>query len=229
MQTVLITGASGNLGQAVTEKFAKGGYQVIAIVHSEADKEKLNGHKAVDTRIADLINESGVAQLVADLIAQYKHIDAALLLAGGFSMGAIDKTGSADIRRQVELNFETAYHVVRPLFAHMMERKKGRMVLIGGRPAIERSAAVHMIGYSLSKAMLMNLGEYLNEAARGTNVTATVIVPSTIDTPVNRKAMPGKDPSDWVRPEELADIMEFVVSEKSNAIREPVIKVYNNA
>ena len=64
---------------------------------------------------------------------------------------------------------------------------------------------------------------------KGKNITATVVVPSTIDTALNRKSMPDADPSDWVKPEAIADSMEFVISDKGNVLRESVLKLYNNS
>ena len=86
-----------------------------------------------------------------------------------------------------------------------------------------------MIAYGLSKSLLLKLAEYLNEEAKGKNVTATVIVPSTLNTPANRKSMPDADASKWVDPEHLAGILEFVVSENAAPLRELVLKVYNNS
>jgi NAD(P)-dependent dehydrogenase (short-subunit alcohol dehydrogenase family) len=73
------------------------------------------------------------------------------------------------------------------------------------------------------------LADFLNEEAKGTNVTVSVIVPSTLDTQVNRKSMPDANPQNWVRPSEIADILEFVVSDKGGPLRQTVLKVYNNA
>jgi len=86
-----------------------------------------------------------------------------------------------------------------------------------------------LIAYSLSKSLLFKLAEYVNEEAKGKNVTATVVVPSTIDTAPNRKSMPNANPDNWVKPEALAEILEFIVSEKGTPLRETVLKVYNNA
>jgi len=102
------------------------------------------------------------------------------------------------------------------------------LVYIGARPAIEPAQGKNLVAYGLSKSLLFKLAEYLNEEAKGKNVTATVVAPSTLDTPLNRKTMPDTDPAIWVKPAALAEILEFVVSEKSSVLRESVLKVYNN-
>jgi NAD(P)-dependent dehydrogenase (short-subunit alcohol dehydrogenase family) len=111
----------------------------------------------------------------------------------------------------------------------MLENNSGRLVFIGSRPALEAKYGKNLIAYGLSKSLLFKLAEYINEEAKGKNVTATVIAPSTLDTPQNRQSMPDVNPNIWVQPEALAEILEFIVSEKALPLREPIFKVYNNA
>lgn len=229
MKTVIITGANGNLGSAVTAAFLDKGYRVIAVVHKEEDRKDLAQHENLQVEAVDLNDGPKAASFVEDMIAQHSTIDAALLLAGGFMMGDIAKTTMNDIQRQIALNFETAYHVARPLFRHMMENNEGRLVFIGARPAIEPSYGKNLLAYGLSKSLLFKLAEYLNATAKGKNVTATVVAPSTLDTPINRESMPDADPETWVKPAVLAEILGFIVSGKSHPLRETVLKVYNNS
>lgn len=229
MKTVIITGANGNLGSAVTNTFLEKGYKVIATVRDEDGKKELPQHQNLQVEILDLGNEEATAAFVAGAIERYKTIDGALLLVGGFAMGNISQTAMADIKKQFSLNFETAYHVTRPLFHHMTENNNGRIVFIGSRPALKAVDGKNMIAYGLSKSLLFKLAEYLNAEAKGKNVSVTVVAPSTLDTALNRKSMPAANPDNWVKPEALAEILEFVISEKSSALRETVLKVYNNA
>lgn len=229
MKTVLITGANGNLGSAVTQYFLDKEYRVVATVLTEAMIADFTPHPKLDIRVVNLTDETATAGFVQSVIAQYTAIDAALMLVGGFAMGDISTTSSADIDRQLTLNFKTAYHISRPVFAHMLQRGEGRLVYIGARPALEAGAGKNLVAYGLSKSLLFKLADYLNEAAKGKNVTATVVAPSTLDTPLNRQSMPDVDPDNWVKPEALAGILEFIVSDKSAPLREPVFKVYNNA
>ncbi|NCI47210.1 SDR family NAD(P)-dependent oxidoreductase [Sediminibacterium soli] len=229
MKTVIITGANGNLGTAVTQAFLQKGYRVIATVFSEEMKREVVSHTNLEIHAVDLGNEALAASFVKQVIDRYRVIDAALLLVGGFAMGGLAATSISDIRKQLSLNFETAYQVAQPVFLHMLQNGFGRLVFIGARPAIEASYGKDLIAYGLSKSLLFKLAEYLNETARGKNVTATVIAPSTLDTPLNRKSMPDTDPAIWVKPTELAELLAFIVSEASNPLRETVLKVYNNA
>jgi NAD(P)-dependent dehydrogenase (short-subunit alcohol dehydrogenase family) len=228
-KTVIITGANGNLGTAVTHTFLDKGYTVIATVHKEEDKKDLPGHKNLYVHTVNLANETDATSFIQSSIDTHKKIDGALMLVGGFTMGNIAATRSEDIKNQVNLNFDTAYHVARPLLQHMLDNKYGRLVFIGARPALQAVDGKNLIAYSLSKSLLFKLAEYINKEAKGKNVTATVVVPSTLDTAINRKSMPDKNPADWVKPEALAEILEFICSERSSALRETVLKVYNNA
>ena len=228
-KTVIITGANGNLGSAVTQQFLSAGYSVVATVIDEAAKKELPNHPELVAEIINLTDETAARDFVQRTIELRKKIDAALLLVGGFAMGNLAATGLDDIKKQVALNFDTAYNMARPLYQHMLEQNRGRIVFIGARPAIKVTDGKNMIAYGLSKSLLFKLAEYINADAKGKNVTATVIVPSTLDTPQNRKSMPDADPEKWVKPASLAEILEFVVSDRSTPLRETVLKVYNEA
>jgi NAD(P)-dependent dehydrogenase (short-subunit alcohol dehydrogenase family) len=210
-------------------EFLNKGYRVVATVIAESMRNDLAAHPALDIQVVDLGVEEQATAFVASVIKKYQVVDAGLLLVGGFAMGNIAATGMTDIRKQFELNFATAYQVARPLFEHMMNNKKGRLVFIGARPALDAKYGKDLVAYGLSKSLLFKLAEYLNEAGRGFNVTATVVAPSTLDTPLNRKSMPDVDPGIWVKPSALAEILEFIVSDKAHPLRETVLKIYNNA
>jgi NAD(P)-dependent dehydrogenase (short-subunit alcohol dehydrogenase family) len=229
MKTVIITGANGGLGTAVTKNFLSKGYKVIATVRKEEDKKELPQNENLKVEVIDLTREEETEQFVKKIIDQHHIIDGALLLVGGFAMGDIAATKSGDIKKQINLNFDTAYHVTRPLFRHMMENNNGKIVFVGARPALQATAGKSLIAYGLSKSLLFKLAEYLNAEAKGKNVTLSVITPSTIDTEPNRKSMPDADFEKWVKPEALAEVLEFLISEKGNVLRETVLKVYNNA
>ena len=229
MKTVIITGANGNLGSAVTNIFLSKNYRVIATIRKEEDRKELPQNENLQVEILDLTNEEETDKFVLKIIDQHKKIDGALLLVGGFAMGNIAATKSEDIKKQFSLNFDTAYHVTRPLFQHMMEENNGKIVFIGARPALQASAGKNLIAYGLSKTLLFKLAEYLNAEAKGKNVTVTVVAPSTIDTEINRKSMPDADFDKWVKPEALAEILEFLISEKGSVLRETVLKLYGNA
>ena len=229
MKTVIITGANGNLGVATVKKFLDDGYKVIAIDAKQDHLDFASGNTNFEFDTVDLTNEEKTTEFIEQAINKYKKIDAALMLVGGFAMGKIADTPGADVKKQFSLNFETAYFLSRPLLKHMQDNGYGRLVFIGSRPAINPAQGKNLIAYSLSKSLLFRLAEFLNEENSGTNVVASVVIPSTIDTEINRKSMPDANPDNWVKPSQIADVLEFICSKKGSVLREPVYKVYNNA
>jgi len=229
MKTVIITGANGNLGTACVKKFLDGGYKVIAVDGADNHLDFATSHTNYAFITVDLTNEEHTGAFISDSIKKYGKIDAALMLVGGFAAGTIALTAGADIHKMFSLNFETAYYMARPLLQHMQQNNYGRLIFVGARPALHPAQGKDLTAYALTKSLLFKLAEFINEENKGKNITATVVVPSTIDTALNRKSMPRANPSDRVTPEAIADSMEFVVSDKGNALREPVLKLYNNS
>jgi NAD(P)-dependent dehydrogenase (short-subunit alcohol dehydrogenase family) len=228
-KTVIVTGASGNMGQAVVKKFLAQGYQVVVTtipndpVPFEIEDTKL------EKIVVDLMDEAESEKFVQQVIAKYGSIYAAVLTVGGFAMGKIADTKTADIYKQYKLNFETAYNVARPAFVQMMKQGSGRIFIIGSKPGLSAKNGKGMVAYGLGKSLIFRLAELMNDEAKGKNVVTSVVVPSTIDTPQNRKAMPDAKFENWVKPEAIAEAIYFYCTDEAAVLREPVIKVYNNA
>jgi NAD(P)-dependent dehydrogenase (short-subunit alcohol dehydrogenase family) len=222
-------GCRRNLGTAVTWEFLDKNYRVIATVSNEKARGDFKVHPNLDVEVINLTEERETNDFIQTCIKKYQIIDAAILLVGGFMMGDLGHTSVQDFRDQIALNFETAYNVTRPLFPHLVENKRGSIIFIGARPALKPAQGKTLIAYSLSKSLLFKLAEFLNEAAKGMNVSVSVVVPSTLDTALNRKSMPDSNPENWVKTTDVAETLEFLVSDKSKALKETVLKMYNNA
>ena len=229
MKTAIVTGASGNLGQAVVKKFLAEGYFVSGTIVPD-DPVVINiKDKNFETVVVDLMNEDGAEQFVESMIAKHDNINAVILTVGGFTMGKIADTKTADVVKQYKLNFETAYNVARPVFNQMIKQGNGRIFLIGSRPGSDMHSSKGMVAYGMAKSLIFRLAELMNDEAKGSNVVTSVIVPSTIDTPQNRQSMPDSDFNKWVKPETIAEVIYFYCTTEASVIREPVIKVYNNS
>lgn len=229
MKTVIVTGASGNLGQAVVKKFLGEGYRVAGTTLSNDQVLVGFSSQYFEKANVNLLDEENSRQFVESVITKHGSIDAAVLTVGGFAMGKIADTSAGDIMKQYKLNFETAYNVARPIFSQMLKQKSGRIFLVGSRPGINTKHSKGMVAYGLSKSLIFRLAELMNNEAAGTDVVTSVLVPSTIDTPQNRKSMPDADFSKWVSPEAIAEIIYFHCTIAADVLREPVIKVYNKA
>jgi NAD(P)-dependent dehydrogenase (short-subunit alcohol dehydrogenase family) len=229
MKTAIVTGATGNLGQAIVKKFITEGYKVIGTSTSNDTTQLDVPAEQFEKVVVDLMNEDDASKFVIDVIAKHGKIDAVVLTVGGFALGKIADTTTTDIHKQYKLNFETAYNVARPAFMQMTKQNSGRIFFIGSRPGLDAKNGKGMVAYGLGKSLILRLAELMNDEARGTNVVTSVLVPSTIDTPQNRKAIPDGNPSNWVKPEAIADIIYFHCTDAASVIREPVIKVYNNS
>ena len=229
MKTAIVTGATGNMGQSVVKKFIEEGYSVIGTVtHNDATPMNFPADK-FEKIVVDLEDENDSGKFVDAVISKQENIDVAVLTVGGFAMGSIADTKTSDIYKQYKLNFETAYNVARPVFIQMLKQNSGRIFIIGSKPGLAAKNGKGMIAYGLAKSLIFRLAELMNDEAKGKNVVTSVVVPSTIDTPPNRKAMPDADFDNWVKPEAIADVIYWHCTEEASVLREPVLKVYNKA
>jgi NAD(P)-dependent dehydrogenase (short-subunit alcohol dehydrogenase family) len=229
MKVAIVTGASGNLGQAVVKKFIAEGYFVVGTIVPN-DPIVLNfPTDSFEKIVVDLMSEENSQKFVESVISKYGNIDVAVLTVGGFAMGGVAETKTSDISKQYKLNFETAYNVARPSFIQMIKQNSGRIFIIGSKPGLDAGNSRGTVAYGLAKSLIFRLASVLNDEAKGKNVVTSVIVPSTIDTEVNRKAIANANFNDWVKAEQIADVIYFYSSHAASAIREPIIKVYNNA
>lgn len=228
-KTIIITGASGGLGKTVVSSFLDKGFQVLATVRTEAAITELAPHPNLTIKVVDLSSEEASATFVHEAIQANGTVEAALLLAGGFAMGQISSTSDLELEKQFNINFSTAYHITRPLLDHMAEREYGRIVFVGARLALEPAQGKNAVAYALSKSLLFSLASLINAEHKSKNIVATVVTPSTIDTPANRAAMPDAPFSNWVSATQLAELFHFVCSDLADPLRETVLKVYHKA
>lgn len=197
MKRAIVTGASGNLGKAVVEQLLGSGYQISGTGLLPGAGESYMGAKI------DLADEAATYEWVSSVIQQ-GAVDTAVLTVGGFDMGDIASTRSGNVQEQINLNFLTAYHVARPVFLQMKERGSGTIFLLGSQAGMAAEKNKGVTAYGLSKSLLFRLADLMNLEAAGTDVKVFVVVPSIIDTPQNRVAMPDADRSGWQTPEQIA-------------------------
>lgn len=207
MQSVIVTGTSGNLGKAVAQKFFSEKYHVFGTVHKGDVFAVAKGGVIWEDITVDLTDNEATAVFMDTVLRKNKDTKAAVLTVGGFAMGNIEKTTAAGIQKMLQLNFYTAFHMAQPVWQHMMQRGTGRIYLVGSLPGEDTHRAKDMVAYGLSKSLLFQLANVLNASNDNKDVITKVVVPNIINTPENKKAMPDADTSGWTEPATIADII----------------------
>jgi NAD(P)-dependent dehydrogenase (short-subunit alcohol dehydrogenase family) len=217
-QVVLVTGATGGLGTAVSKVFREAGWTVLEVSRSAGP----------DAISADLTTVDGAKSAVARALERAGHIDALVHLVGGYAGGKpIAETDDLLWERMLNLNLNAAFYMARAILPHMLAAKSGRIIMIGSRVAIDPVAK--MGAYAVSKAALVALVRTIAAEVKNSGVTANIILPSVIDTPANRAQMPSVDPTKWVKPEAIARFIRWLASEESGDVNGAVIPIYGRA
>lgn len=223
-KNILITGATGNLGLAVVKQLQSEGHQILATTRPG----KYQSIDGIDFYECDLSNEHSVNECFAKMKNNYQQLDATVMLAGGFGMGNIRESGKDSLDRMFAINFYTAYFTAQQSILWMNETGGGKLIFTGAKPALEGGSA-SVLPYALSKNAVLQLAKAINEDDQNKDISASVIVPSIIDTPPNREAMPNANFEDWVTPEDIAAQIGYLIADLSNPLRETVLKIYNRA
>ncbi len=225
-QTVVVTGAAGNLGRAVAENFHKAGARVILV---DVKQDFLDSHfPGEDPRYAkvavDLLDPAAVAAAFANVQAEHGGIDALCAIAGGFHMGEpVHDTPADNWDLMYDLNVRTLLNTIHAVVPHMIERESGKIVTIGANAALKGMPG--MGSYCASKSTVMRLRESMAGELRDKSINVNCVLPSIIDTPLNRADMPDTDPALWVAPGDLASVIMFLCSPQAGAVHGALIPV----
>lgn len=218
-KTVMVTGAAGNLGQAVAAAFAAQGARLVLlgrqrdVLHTVFGDE---GEKRLFVPV-DLLDTQQVAAALAAAVGRFGRVDVLCNLAGGFRMGeAVHETSDNTWDFLQDINVRTLLNMVRAVVPHMLERGGGKVVNVGAFAA--QKGAAQMGAYGAAKRSVMHLTEAMAAELREKNINVNCVLPTIIDTPENRTAMPGADPSRWVAPQDLASVIVFLASDAARAV-----------
>ena len=231
-RVVLITGGTGALGGAVTRAFLDDGATVAVTYRNGAEYERLSASAGAGDRLrgyaTDVTDASSVRDSVGRVEGELGPIAALVHVAGGyFDATTVATTTDETWELMMNLNLRSAFVCARAVLPGMAERRGGKIVTVSSRAALRVFPGVG--AYAASKAGLIALTEVIAAEGAESNVQANVVLPSIIDTAVNRKAMPDVDPSTWVRPEELASVILFLCSPAADRISGASIPVYGRA
>ncbi len=222
-KVALVTGANGGLGTYVTQAFLDAGATVIGSSRKiqQADFDSPN----FTALAAEISTREGTKILLEQVVARFRKLDVLAHTVGGFSGGqSIVDTDDVTFQRMFDLNLNSVFHILRAAIPPLRNTGNGRIIAIGSRAALEPGAGVG--AYSASKAAMVSLVRTVALENKDAGLTANVILPGTMDTPANRKAIPNADVSKWVQPASVAELVVWLASEAGKDVNGSVIPVY---
>ncbi|NNJ11618.1 SDR family oxidoreductase [Chloroflexales bacterium ZM16-3] len=233
-KVAVVTGGTGALGAAVARSLLDAGAAVVVTHRAEGELSDLRARLGIaddaplSGMLVDLTDEAAVKSAYGEVAASHGGIDILVNAAGGFGGGApVHQSGWAIWQQQLDINLKTAVISCASGVPHMIARGGGAIVNVGTRTATQPGA--NLAAYAASKRAVLQLTEALAAELRGHNITANAVLPSTIDTPANRKGMPNGSYDDWVKPEEIAAVVRFLVGPEGRIISGASIPVYGRA
>jgi len=224
--TVMVTGATGNVGRAVAAAFADRGANLVLLDRSRERLEAAYGAPN-ERRLhapTDLLDQAQVTAAVQAAIERFRRIDVLCNIAGGFRMGEpVHGTSDGDWNFLFDINARTLLHAARAVVPRMLDGGGGRIVNVGAYAA-QRGVA-QMGAYTAAKSVVIRITEAMAAELRSRRINVNCVLPTIIDTPENRAAMPGVDPAKWVAPADLANVIVFLASPEARAIHGAAIPV----
>jgi len=223
---VVVTGASGNLGRAVAGAFAARGANLVLLDRQRGRLDTLYGRETTQRlHIAtDLLDPVQVKAAVQATLDRFGRIDVLCNIAGGFRMGPpVHETLDADWNFLFDINARTLLHTARAVVPGMLAGGGGKIVNVGAFAA--QKGVANMGAYVAAKSAVIRLTEAMAAELRAKNINVNCVLPTIIDTPENRHAMPDADPGKWVAPEDLAHVIVFLASPEARAIHGAALPV----
>lgn len=218
-KVVMITGASGGLGQAVTKAFSQAGAKVV-VVGRELPQTLPEGLLGL---AADVTDEVEVQRLMKEAVEKTTRLDCVINLVGGFAMGRLAETDASAWSRMLSLNLTSAFLLSREATRLMAKQGAGRIIHMAAQAAVDPFPGAG--AYIVSKSGLLALIKVLALELAGSGVKVNGVLPSTIDTPANRENMPDADPNQWVKPEAIAALLVFLASDEAEALNGALIPI----
>jgi NAD(P)-dependent dehydrogenase (short-subunit alcohol dehydrogenase family) len=222
---VLVTGANGGLGTYVTRAFLDVGASVIGVSRKILQSDF--NHPNFTAMPAEISTLEGAKSVMDQVVARFGKLDVLVHTVGGFAGGqSIVDTDEATFRCMFDINLNSVFHILRAAIPVLRRTGNGRIIAIGSRAAVEPGVSVG--AYSASKAAMVSLLRTAALENKDAGLTANVILPGTMDTPANRKAMPAEDFSKWVRPSAVADLILWLVSDAAKDVNGASIPIYGS-
>jgi NAD(P)-dependent dehydrogenase (short-subunit alcohol dehydrogenase family) len=216
-QVVLVTGGTGALGAAVTLAALEAGATAVVTYRDARDRDALSARVPAADRgrlhaiQADVTDAESVRRLFDEVTARHRRLDVLVNTVGGFAGGALLATDERAWDGMLTLNLRSAYLCCRAALPPMLAAGRGRIVNVGSRSVVPPTGG--FVAYTVSKAAVLALTQALAHEVRERGVTVNAVLPSTMDTEANRRAMPDVDRSGWVTPDSVARAILFLMSD----------------
>jgi NAD(P)-dependent dehydrogenase (short-subunit alcohol dehydrogenase family) len=222
-KVALVTGANGGLGTHVTKALLDSGFSVVGL--APRIRQSDFSHPNFTAIPATIDSLDAARKAVDSVIARFARIDVLVHTVGGFAGGqTVADTDDATFQRMFDMNVTSAFHMLRAVIPLMRKAGSGRIIAIGSRAAEDPGPGVG--AYSASKAALVSLIRTVALENKDAGITANVILPGTIDTPANRKAMPGAQTTQWVQPASIASLIMWLAGDAGKDVTGAAIPVY---
>ena len=228
-RVALVTGGSGALGQAVVRRFLAEGATVCVPWIVDDERARLEASLEPDARRrvvlerCDVADDAAMSRLTASVVQTHGRIDVLVTGVGGFAGGGLVDTDRATWDRMLSLNLTTAFTASRAVVPHMLTAGHGRVVMVASRAVVPPAAG--FVGYTVAKAGVIALMQALAQELKGRGVTVNAVAPSTMDTPANRAAMPGADPSAWVPVSAVAEAIASLAAEQAGHVNGTLLMI----
>lgn len=227
MRTVVVAGGTGALGASVSRAFLATRARVIATYVKQAEFDALAKEAGVGLigALLNVTDEAAVAKFMAEMESKYGAMDALVIAVGGYAGGKqLWETDTATYELMLSLNLRAAFVMTRAILPGMIRQDRGAIVNVGSKAAYGHAAGAAM--YAASKAGVMALFDSLAEEVKPYNINVNSIVPSIMDTPANRRAMPKADFNVWPKTDDIAKVIVYLCSDEARVIHGAAVPVY---
>ena len=222
-RVAIVTGGTGALGQSVVLRFLQDGASVAVPWIVPEEWESLRGRvekgglgRLHGARVEVVTDQGAFAAFVTDVLARHNGLDVLVNTVGGFAGGDLASTSLAEWRRMMDLNLTSAVIGCRAVLPAMRAARRGRIVNVSSRAVVPPAGG--FIAYTVAKSAVIALTQALAHEERPHGIAVNAVLPSTMDTPANRRAMPDADRSGWVSTEAVADVISYLASEGAGAV-----------
>jgi NAD(P)-dependent dehydrogenase (short-subunit alcohol dehydrogenase family) len=232
-KVVLVAGGTGGLGHAVSLAFLAEGAKVVVTYREVKGMEELKNEAVgmpgvLEGTQVDVTDEVAITRLINEIVTKHGRLDALVNTVGGYAGGVkMWETGRKVFDRMLELNLRSGYVLARAAVPVMLKQGSGAVVNVAAKAAVDHGAGAS--AYAASKAAAVALMDSLAADVKGTGVRVNSVLPSIIDTAVNRQAMPDANFAAWPKPEEIARVILFLASDEAQVIQGAAIPVYGKS